>query len=71
MKATATATLDTWSLFVNVLSCPLVVVMFVAEYLYRRMRFPGCAHVSIWKGVEAYIGHTRGARPPAAPSRNS
>jgi uncharacterized membrane protein len=65
------AALDTWSLFVNVLSFPLVVVMFVAEYLYRRARFPGRTHVSIWKGVEAYIGHTRGERPDEAASRNS
>src|SRR5688572_13655759 len=65
------ATLATWSLFVNVLAFPLVVVMFVAEYLYRRARFPGRAHVSIWKGVEAYIRHTRGAHPGDAPSRNS
>lgn len=65
------ATLNTWSIFVNVLSFPLVVAMFVAEYLYRRARFPGEAHVSIWKGVEAFIGHARRARPTDAPSRHS
>src|SRR5690348_14537729 len=34
----ATASLDAWSLFINVLSFPLVALMFVGEYLYRTVR---------------------------------
>ena len=54
--------LEVWSFFVNVLAFPLVGVMFVAEYLYRIARFPEDDHVSIWKGVEAYLRHTREPR---------
>lgn len=67
----ALAPLDVWSLFVNVLSFPLVIVMFVAEYLYRIVRFPDDEHVSIWKGVEAYLHHGRDARSAEVPSQNS
>lgn len=34
------APLPVWSLFVNVLNFPLLVLMFGCEYLYRRWRFP-------------------------------
>src|SRR5687768_16636184 len=58
----AVAPLDVWSLFVNVLSLPLVALMFVAEYLYRIVRFPDHAHVSIWQGVHAFVRHARRER---------
>ena len=54
----AGAPLELWSLFVNVIAFPLVIVMFVAEYLYRIARFPDEDHAAIWKGVEAYLRHT-------------
>ena len=62
------APLDTWSLFVNVLSLPLIVLMFVAEYGYRLARFPDFPHVSIWKGIQAFTtsrsaAETSDARP--------
>jgi uncharacterized membrane protein len=66
----ATAPLDTWSLFVNVLSFPLIVLMFVGEYLYRIARFPDHPHVSILKGIEMYAAQGRAARPTEARSQN-
>jgi uncharacterized membrane protein len=41
----AAAPLAAWSLYANVLAYPLVAVMFVAEYAYRRRRFPALPHV--------------------------
>jgi hypothetical protein len=38
------ASLEKWSLFVNILNAPLVVLMFVGEYIYRVMRFPDYPH---------------------------
>jgi uncharacterized membrane protein len=54
-----TGSLSTWSLFVNVLSLPLVVLMFVAEYLYRVMRYRHYPHVPIWKGIQIFAEDTR------------
>ena len=58
----AAAPLETWSVFVNLLSGPLIVLMFAGEYLYRIVRFPDHAHVSIWKGIQMFVGHGH-ARP--------
>lgn len=66
----AVAPLHVWSLFVNVLSFPLIILMFVAEYLYRIVRFPGHAHASIWQGVAAFVGHAQDARAAEARSHN-
>jgi uncharacterized membrane protein len=66
----AVGSLASWSLFVNVLGAPLVVVMFGGEYLYRIARFPNYPHVPIWKGVQMFLGHRRSARPTQAPSQN-
>jgi uncharacterized membrane protein len=41
----ALAPLAVWSFFANLLPGPLVVAMFVAEYAYRRWRFPAYEHV--------------------------
>ena len=41
----ALAPLAAWSLYTNVLATPLFVLMFVAEYAYRRRRFPALEHV--------------------------
>src|SRR5262245_16873670 len=40
----AYAPLAVWSLFANVLVYPLVALMLVAEYAYRRLRFPDYQH---------------------------
>jgi len=66
----AAVSLQTWSFFVTVLSAPLIALMFVAEYLYRILRFPDHAHASIWKGVQQYVGHARRPHGTEARSQN-
>jgi uncharacterized membrane protein len=51
------APLDTWSLFINVLDWPLLVLMFIGEYLWRITRYPGHSKTSIRKAIEAYTQH--------------
>lgn len=51
------APLDVWSLFVNVLNFPLLVLMFGAEYLYRISRHRNFPHASIMKGVQMFSDH--------------
>lgn len=66
----ALAPLETWSVFVNLLSGPLIVLMFAGEYLYRIVRFPDHAHVSIWKGIDMFVSHARRPRGTEARSQN-
>jgi len=53
------APLSTWSFFVNVLNMPLVAAMFVGDYLYRVLRYPGYAHPSIAQAIAAFTQHMR------------
>jgi uncharacterized membrane protein len=46
--------LELWSIFINLLSFPLVAATFVVEYAYRIMRFPDFPHVSIWTGMRLF-----------------
>lgn len=48
------APLSAWSFFINVLNLPLLVLMFVAEKLYRTLRFPNHPKTSILKAIEVY-----------------
>jgi uncharacterized membrane protein len=66
----AAGSLDRWSFFVNVLSFQLVAALFVAEYLYRIARIRDFPHVSLWKGIQAFVGHTRTAGPTEPRSQN-
>ena len=34
------ASLEAWSMFINILNAPLIVLMFLCEYSYRILRFP-------------------------------
>jgi uncharacterized membrane protein len=43
-----------WSVLVNILSLPLVALMFIVEYAVRRFRFPDFEHKSIVEGIRAY-----------------
>ena len=43
-----------WSVFVNFLSWPLTLLMFLLEYLVRRLRLKNFEHKSIWEGIRAY-----------------
>jgi uncharacterized membrane protein len=52
-----------WSLFVNVLSWPLIGLMFVAEYGYRRLRHPHLpAHTPLQTIASALAFPARTAR---------
>jgi uncharacterized membrane protein len=64
------AALDIWSLFVNVLTLPLIVLMFVSEYGYRRVRFPNFSHVSIWQGIQAFVNPPPAAKAADARAQN-
>jgi len=46
-----TAPLATWSLFSNLVNYLLVVVFFVVEYLYRRLRYRHHPHASPWQMI--------------------
>lgn len=50
----AFAPLHWWSIFINFLSWPMVIVMFAAEYLVRRLRFRNFEHVGILAGAQAF-----------------
>ena len=43
-----------WSAFINLLTVPCIVAMFVIEYIVRRLRFPWFGHASIFAGVHAF-----------------
>lgn len=48
------APLATWSVFANLLTLPLTVGFFVAEYLVRLRLHPDFDHVSIFESIRAY-----------------
>jgi len=51
----ALAPLAAWSLYTNVLAAPLLVLMFAAEYAYRRRRFPALEHVPPLRLLERLV----------------
>ena len=53
------APLPVWSVFANVLSLPLVILVFVGEYVFRIHHIRNFPHVSIFKGVQAMIDYTQ------------
>ena len=55
------APLSTWSFFANFMTLPLVIFMFIAEYLVRRWLLPHLEHVHILDAVRAY--RNTSARP--------
>jgi len=46
-----TATLAAWSLFSNILNYLLVVLFFILEYVYRRVRYRHHPHASLWQMI--------------------
>ena len=46
-----TGPLTAWSLFTNILNYLLVVLLFIMEYIYRRVRYRHHPHVSPWQMV--------------------
>ena len=43
-----------WSLFINVLNLPLLILMFLVEHAYRKVRIPSHPRTSILKAIEVY-----------------
>ncbi|HYN27748.1 MAG TPA: hypothetical protein VES94_05560 [Burkholderiales bacterium] len=58
------ASLAVWSVFANLLSLPLVVAMFLTEYLYRILRHPNFSHASIRATIQAFLKHGGSGRAP-------
>ncbi len=58
------APLEAWSLFANVLTGPLVALMFVGEYVYRVSRYRDFPHVSLLTAVRAFRDRGRAAVSP-------
>jgi uncharacterized membrane protein len=52
------APLGLWSLFVNVLNFPLLALMFIGEYGYRRVRHRGFPHATFLDGIRAFSNET-------------
>ena len=50
----AFAPLGAWSLFINVLNLPLLVVMFVGQLVYRSIRHPGFPRASVVQAFQAF-----------------
>ena len=48
------APIATWSLYINFLDLPLVALMFLAEYAYRKAYYRSHPHTPIWKTVQAF-----------------
>jgi len=57
------APLAVWSLFANLLNLPLVIAMFVAEYLVRITRFRHLKHFPITAAARAFRAGERNAPP--------
>lgn len=58
----AYAPLDVWSAFVNIGSYVAVAVLFVGEYVYRRVRFPNDRHASLASIVRLVMRYRQSQR---------
>jgi uncharacterized membrane protein len=47
-----------WSLFSNVYSTPLLIAMFILEFAYRKVRYPGYKTGSFTGGMKAFMAHS-------------
>jgi len=56
------APLEIWSFFINVLNLPLVLLMFIAEYSYRVLRFRDYPHDSLLDMMRIVAKTTKTAR---------
>lgn len=48
------APVSAWSLFINVLNLPFLILMFVAEKAYRNWRYPNHPRTTIMQAIEVY-----------------
>ncbi len=62
----AGASLSTWSMFANLLTLPLVALMFIGEYGVRRIALPRAPHVSLAAGARAFWSRRDAAGAPGA-----
>lgn len=51
------ASIETWSVFANILNWPLVILMFVGEYFCRKRVNPDFKHATIKESVSAYFNN--------------
>lgn len=59
----AFASLTWWSVFANLLSTPLLGLMFAGEAIVRRRVLPGESHIGIMATIRAYREYSRQAKP--------
>ena len=59
-----------WSLFTNVFALPIILAVFVLEYVYRRLRFPWFEHVPIMAGVKAFTALAE-TSPTGVPNKSA
>ncbi|MFN0038878.1 MAG: hypothetical protein ACKVP2_05155 [Burkholderiales bacterium] len=50
----AFASIETWSVFANLLNLPLIGALFLFEYVYRILRYPDFSHVSLQTTIQAF-----------------
>jgi uncharacterized membrane protein len=50
----ALAPIEAWSLFINLLNVPLLTLMFLGQFVYRRVCYADCPRASIWQAIEAF-----------------
>jgi len=60
------APLAVWSVFANLLNVPLVIAMFLAEYVYRILRYPNFSHASIRSTIRAFQNYGGSGRAPGS-----
>lgn len=53
----AAASIETWSVFANILNWPMIIAMFAAEYACRKHFNPDFRHASIRESVSAYLNN--------------
>ncbi|WP_293776275.1 hypothetical protein [uncultured Oxalicibacterium sp.] len=51
------ASIETWSVFANILNWPMIIAMFAIEYACRRRCNPGFQHATIRESVMAYLNN--------------
>ena len=62
----ACAPIGLWSVFANLLSIPLITLMFVSEYAVRLRMLPDIKHVSVLQAARLYFRSIRVTPPPIA-----
>jgi len=63
------APIGRWSMFANLLTAPLIGLLFVAEYLVRRLVLRDIDHSGLLDGVRAFRSRQQPTPPPEPPGR--